>query len=202
MSMYSIREQTARLIYLADTDVNYSASEFVTDLQRIADAGDDEIVTASKVAAVIDAAQYVVDNSRCILLNPFYDSFYMVRLDPASYGKYNTSVYFQLTGSSACDLMNFAYNTPAGCLHDFARAMEKQTAYMVDIAKSMVELFKGAYTKSEVEIMAARAVNCSDDFISKVVDVMEYIAPHVWMTHDEANIYTRAAVSRVHFPLV
>lgn len=199
--MYTIREQAASIIDIVATDDHYDASEFATDLLNIARAGDSEIVTASKVNAVVEAARYAVKNSRFILLNPRYDDFNMTHRDPSIYGKYNTSVEFQLTGTSACDLMGFAYNTPAGCLYDFARAMEKQTANMYDVANSAVDLFNGAYTWREIDAMGAR-VECSADFISKVADVVAYIAPNVYMTAEEFEKYIPAAVSRCEFPLV
>ena len=127
-TMYTIREIGAIIIKCATKDPTYSADDLTAAIYKAVDAASCEIVTYAKVRDFVAAVNEAIAIADGITLNPFYDSFRTNRLDPTIYGKYNTGVYFQLTGSTAVDLMGFAYFTPEKALGEFARVMSKQIA--------------------------------------------------------------------------
>lgn len=122
----SIREIGASIIEHATKEPNYSAGDLIADIYKAVDAASCEIVTYAKVRDFVAAVNAAVAMADCITLNPRYDSIMAARRDPAIYGKYNTSVHFQLTGTSGVDLMGFAYYTPEETLIEFGRVMEMQ----------------------------------------------------------------------------
>ena len=133
--MYTtIREIAASIIERATKEPNYSADDLTAAIYKAVDAASCEIVTFAKVRDFVSAVNDAIAIADGIAINPRYDSIMVDRRDPAIYGKYNTGVYFQLTGTTGVDLMRFEYNTPADALITFARVMPEQIANSSDFA--------------------------------------------------------------------
>ena len=127
--MYTtIREIAASMIERATKEPNYSADDLAAAICKAAAATTCEIVTFAKVRDFVSAVNDAIAIADGITINPRYDSITADRRDPAIYGKYNTGVYFQLTGTTGVDLMGYEYNTPEDALNKFARVMRTQIA--------------------------------------------------------------------------
>ena len=139
----TIREIAASIIERANQDPNYSADDLTYDIFKAVAATRREAVTYVKVRDFVSAVNDAIAIADGITLNPRYDSIRIAHLNPATHGKNNTSVYFQLApgvsgNGTIADALMFDYTTPKAAIirfaHMFARVMGVQFVDSSDFA--------------------------------------------------------------------